>query len=541
MITSPRPTYTTPIMVFLIGMLGLLSGCNWVELLSVSDAGEQGNDISIARTISADGRYVVFDSTADNLVADDFNTQPDVFVHDTVNGTTARVSVDSDGNEAIDGGYIQTATISGDGRYIGFSSFAANLVAEDNNFANDVFIHDIQTRITSRVSVGPEGVEANDPSFGPSISNDGKYLAFTSAANNLVDGDTDPGYKQDIFVRDLISGVNSIVSVDSAGNQGNSRSFNSSISGDGRYIAFESLSNNLVLNDTNSYDDIFVHDRTTGTTTRVSVSSEGIQGNYGSNMPSISNDGRYVGFVSRASTLVTDDTNSWNDIFVHDRNTGETTRVSVDSDGGQSNGPTYVPSISADGRYVAFDSAATNLVPDDTNSAIDIFIHDRETGITRRVSTDAMGVESNGSSYRPSLSADGHYIIFDSQAGNLVSNDINGSTHFEVFIKAVPGLTVTSVTPDTLNINDTTSVEIKGTNFLSGAAPILDGAEFSNIVVVDENTITADVAVQAGASEGLQDLSVGLPGTGPGAMAGSIGACTDCVTYIEVNCGCGCP
>jgi hypothetical protein len=541
MFTSQTATNTTPLMVLLIGVFGLLSGCNWVALLSVNDAGEQGNDISIARSVSEDGRYVVFDSTADNLVADDFNTQPDVFVHDTVNGTTVRVSVDSDGNEAIDGGYIQTATISGDGRYIGFPSAAANLVADDQNFTDDVFIHDIQTRITTRVSVGPEGVEANDPSFGPSISNDGKYLAFTSAANNLVEGDTDPGYKRDIFVRDLISGVNSIVSVDSAGNQGNSRSFNSSISGDGRYIAFESLSNNLVLNDTNSYDDIFVHDRTTGTTTRVSVSSEGIQGNYGSNMPSISNDGRYVGFVSRASTLVTDDTNSWNDIFVHDRNTGETTRVSVDSDGGQSNGPTYVPSISADGRYVAFDSAATNLVPDDTNSAIDIFIHDRETGITRRVSTDAMGVESNGSSYRPSLSADGHYIIFDSQAGNLVSNDINGSTHFEVFIKAVPGLTVTSVTPDTLNINDTTSVEIKGTNFLSGAAPILDGAECSNIVVVDENTITADVAVQAGASEGLQDLSVGLPGTGPGAMAGSIGACTDCVTYIEVNCGCGCP
>ena len=223
-----------------------------------------------------------------------------------------------------------------------------------------------------------------------------------------------------------VPGDIALVSVDSSGVQGNRDSEYPSISADGRYIAFESEADNLVAGDTNGYSDIFVRDHNTGITTRVSVSSSGGQGSNASTSPSISGDGRYVAFVSRASNLVAGDTNGNSDIFVHDRNTGITTRVNVNSSGGQAIGVSYSPSISADGRYVAFYSIASNLVSGDTNGQMDIFVHDRDTGITTCVSVDSGGVLGNGSSYDPFISADGRYVVFDSSASNLVSGDTNG-------------------------------------------------------------------------------------------------------------------
>ena len=166
------------------------------------------------------------------------------------------------------------------------------------------------------------------------------------------------------------------VSVASDGAQGNGYSYHPSISADGRYVAFESYATNLVSGDTNGYIDVFVHDRQGGGTTRVSVTSDGAQGGTGSWNPSISADGRYVAFMSAASNLVSGDT-CCSDIFVHDRQSGQTTRVSVASDGAQGNNHSWYPSISADGRYVAFHSYASNLVSGDTNSAPDVFVHDR--------------------------------------------------------------------------------------------------------------------------------------------------------------------
>jgi archaellum component FlaF (FlaF/FlaG flagellin family) len=166
-------------------------------------------------------------------------------------------------------------------------------------------------------------------------------------------------------------------SVDSSGIQGNRNSGNPSISADGRYVAFDSAATNLVPGDTNGLVDVFVHDRQTGRTTRVSVDSKEIQGNNASWEPSISADGRYVAFDSAATNLVPGDTNYVVDVFVHDRQTGQTTRVSVDSNGIQANQESVgLVGISADGRYVAFDSYATNLVPGDTNDLVDVFVHD---------------------------------------------------------------------------------------------------------------------------------------------------------------------
>jgi Tol biopolymer transport system component len=218
------------------------------------------------------------------------------------------------------------------------------------------------------------------------------------------------------------------VSVSSSGEQGGHHSGHSSLSADGRYVAFDSLAWNLVTGDTNSYWDIFVHDGVTRETERVSVSSSGEQGSWDSYQPSISGDGRYVAFESHAPELVAGDTNGCRDVFVHDRVTRETVRVSVSSAGEQGNADSgsHGTPISADGRYVAFESLASNLVPGDTTGRQDIFTHDRVTGETVRVSVSSAGEQGNSDSYYPSISADGRYVALLSGAWNLVPGDTNG-------------------------------------------------------------------------------------------------------------------
>src|SRR5690554_6282023 len=191
------------------------------------------------------------------------------------------------------------------------------------------------------------------------------------------------------------------VSVASDGTESERESRNPAISADGRYVAFESSASNLVPGDTNGTLDVFVHDRVTGETTRVSVAFDGIEGEGHSRTPAISADGRYVAFESVATNLVPSYADGRYHVFVHDRVTGETTRVSDAFDGTQGNAHSGHPAISADGRYVAFDSRATNLVPDDTNNAADVFVHDRLTGETTRVSVLSGGAQSDGLSEHP--------------------------------------------------------------------------------------------------------------------------------------------
>jgi len=354
--------------------------------VSVASDGGQGNGSSFSSSISADERYVAFQSQASNLVGGDTNGAYDVFVHDRQTAQTTRASLASDGGQGNDdsGG----TSISADGRYVAFYSNASNLVPDDTNGTYDVFVHDQQTGETTRISVASNGGQGNSSSYWPSISDDGCSVVFNSWASNLVDGDTnnfcdadyDGQYDDnclDVFVHDRQTGKTTRVSVASNGSQSNDTSYQPSISADGCYVAFESSASNLVSGDTNGTTDVFVHNRQTGETTLVSISSDGGQGNGGSYLPSISADGRYVAFYSVTSNLVGGDTNGWADIFVHDRQTGETTRVSVASDGTQGNEGSYSPFISASGRYVAFGSGASNLIGSDTNNKIDIFVHDR--------------------------------------------------------------------------------------------------------------------------------------------------------------------
>jgi Tol biopolymer transport system component len=411
-----------------------LSHAGTVELVSVDSNGSLGNSNSRTASMSADGRYVAFSSWASNLVLDDTNGTRDIFVHDRVTGITERVSVDSYGNQA--NGRSYESRISADGRYVVFTSFASNLVPVFGTNSPEVYLHDRETGITERVCINSNGDPGNSWSINPSISADGRYVAFASSATNLVPNDTNGHY--DIFVHDMETGVTERVSVDSNGNQavneycGCMSTGYPSISADGRYVAFHSDASNLVPGSQNALLDVYVHDRVTGITELISYNLYGNQGNNVSKFPSISDDGRYVAFHSWARYLVDGDTNGVADIFVRDRETGNLERVSIDDFGNQANGHSYLPTINSDGRYVAFTSRATNLVPDDTNGAwgYDVFLYDRETGITERINVDSFGNQANSSSYYAyvetiSISADGRSIAFESGASNLVPNDIN--------------------------------------------------------------------------------------------------------------------
>jgi len=399
-------------------------------LASASSGGDQGDKASKRPAISGDGRYVAFDSNATTLVPDDTNGAGDIFVYDRETGKTARVSVASDGTQGK--GASPYPSISEDGRYVAFHSGDSSLVPGDTNGKTDVFVHDRQTGKTTRVSVSSDGAEGNAASKYPWLSG-GRYLAFESSASSLVPGDSNG--QIDIFVRDRQTAKTIRVSVASDGTESNGASRYPSISRDGRYVAFLSAASNLVPDDTNEVMDIFVHDRQTGKTTRASVTSDGTQADAGSSRGAISGDGRCVAFYCDAANLVRDDTNKTSDVFVYELETGKTTRVSVASDGTQGNGGSRRPKISGDSRYVVFWSLATNLVPGDTNGTNDIFVHDRETGRTIMVSVAGDGTQGNGKSGYPSISADGRWVAFQSGATNLVTGDENART--DVFVHQV--------------------------------------------------------------------------------------------------------
>jgi Tol biopolymer transport system component len=396
-----------------------------IERVSVNSAGTEGDDNSLwFLSMSPDGRFVAFMSNATNLVANDTNQWTDVFVRDRLLGTTERVSVDSAGNEGNVDAYYPS--ISADGRFVSFESRSSNLVTGDGNHESDIFVHDRSTGTTERVSVDSSGREAAGGSHFPAISADGRWIVFDSWAPNLVSGDTNS--KSDIFVHDRQGGTTLRASVDSSGNEGDGDSlYVSSISADGRFVAFQSAATNLVAGDTNGTIDIFVHDFQAGTTERVSVSTSGKEADSRSDWPSLSGDGRFVAFESDADNLVNGDTNLKRDVFVRDRQNGTTRRMSVDSAGVEADDWCVSPSISADGRYVVFDSMASNLDPGDTNPFRDVFVHDRFTKTTTIVSVDAAGVPPGGDSFGARISPDGRLVCFCGTSGGFVPGDNNGA------------------------------------------------------------------------------------------------------------------
>ena len=311
-----------------------------------------------------------------------------------------------------------------------FESVASNLVPGDTNGDPDAFVRDRQTGMTERVSVDSSGGQGNLGGGTPSISADGRFVSFTSASTNLVPDDTNGNI--DIFVHDRQTGATERVSVSSTGVQADHNAFESAISSDGRFVAFESQATTLVPEDSFLEQDIFVRDRLAGTTERVSDSSTGGEADDYSQAPALSSDGRFVTFESAASNVLPNDTNDTSDVFVRDRMSGTTELISIGVAGAPADSYSLFPAISSDGRYVAYTSNASNLVVGDTNGVEDVFLRDCMSASTERASVNSSGDQANSSSGHGPLatdvSGDGRFVVFESSATNLIADDTNGFT-----------------------------------------------------------------------------------------------------------------
>lgn len=417
---------------------------NRVSLHTNNSQGFHGGSGIYGLDLSANGRYVVFESEADTLVDGDNAGHVDVFLRDRDADndgiydepgavTTTRISKGVGGVEANgDSGVGVTGSfggnslsISADGRYIAFSSEASNLVANDTNGTVDVFVYDRVGGTTQRVSVASGGGQAGAVSDQPSISADGRYIAFRSFATNLIGAGNDTNNRSDIFVHDRIGNVTTRVSVATGNIQSDGHSFTPQISDsvDGRYVVFASDATNLVAADGNGFTDVFLHDRVTGVTTRVSIDTGGLDANGRSYNPSVSANGTAVVFASDASDLVAGDVNGKSDIFLYSG--GLTTLVDTDEFGNPSNGHSYRPAISHDGTHVAFETEAGNLLPGDVNGLRDIYVKVLATDEVRRVTFGYVGDESNGPSFWPAINSDGRHTAYASDANNLVNKDTN--------------------------------------------------------------------------------------------------------------------
>ncbi len=403
--------------------------------------------------------------------------------------TTEIVSIST--TRAKGNGQSLDAYVSANGRQVTYHSDATNLAPGDTNNVRDVFVHDRQTDTTTLVSATSAGVVGNGQSNDPAISKDGRYVTFRSQASNLVADDTN-GTAWDIFVKDLQTGTVDRISVSTAGVQANGASQNPLISADGRYVAFRSSASNLVTGDTNGQSDVFVRDRQTSTTTRVSVATGGTQVTGGvSDEPAISDDGRYVAFQSDAANVVAGDTNATTDIFRHDRQTNTTIRLSVSGAGVQSNGASGDATINGDGSRVAWKSVATNLVAGDTNGKEDIFVRRVATSETIRASLSDADAQVTSSSSDPSLSTDGTKVGFYSTATTLVAGDTNNRG--DVFIR---DLTANSTVRKSLTAAGAQVNEASSAPWLAGDGTSIAFASVGTNLVPEDTDATSDIYVR---------------------------------------------
>ena len=336
---------------------------------------------------------------------------------------TTRISVNSDGIQG--NGIASSPSISGDGRFVAFESTSSNLVAGDTNGASDVFVYDLQTGQVARVSVSSSGAQGNHGSGSPRISSNGRFIAYTSSASNLVAGDTNNN--GDVFVYDRATGQTTRISVDSSGNQANDSSFAPFISADGRFVSYSSIASNLTGGDTNGVSDVFVFDRLTSQATRVSVSSTGVQGNSFSYDSSVSADGRFVTFTSGSTNLIAGATYGAENVYLYDLQTRTITCVSTTPNGLPGNSNSHEAEVSADGRFVVYSSDASNLLGENTRGWGNIYLYDRVLSQTRILSRNVSFPAIYGAASAPTFSADGRYVTFSAIFPSLVAGPTNES------------------------------------------------------------------------------------------------------------------
>ena len=340
-----------------------------------------------------------------------------------------RSSVEASGTGEPNGASFEPS-LSEDGRFMAFTSAASNLVPGDDNSSSDVFVRDHQSGVTELISVNTSGGFANDFSERPDISPDGRYVVFASWASDLVAGDSIS--TPDVFLRDRQNGTTELISVDSNEIPGTIGSLGGSVSDSGRYVAFQSF--DQFENDTNSDWDIYLRDRTLGTTRLMSTDSSNTTAAGASFDPAVSGDGSTVVWWASSDNIVAGDSNGQPDVFW--RTTGLLIKllISQPNGGGQADGGSRSPDVSYNGSFVVFDSNATNLVTGDTNSESDVFrwdINQAPGDPLARISERGDGTEPNGRSLLARINDDGDKVLYVSRADNLLpvsagTGDTNG-------------------------------------------------------------------------------------------------------------------
>ena len=415
---------------------------------SVDTAGGDTDQPSTSAYISADGHWVAFSSLADDLVPGDTNGVDDVFLRDRAGRITYRCSYGSGGQAD---GPSEAPSVSADGRFVAFASSATNLVPGDTNGTDDIFVYDRNLGTVARVSVSSAGDEGNGSSYPPpwgrpSISPDGRYVAFCSQASNLVANDTNATW--DVFVHDrdfdhdgiydehVPGGIRTWrASVSSTGEEGHADSgtYGLWLSAYGRFVAFQSNAWNFIPNDLNG-SDIFVHNNINGATTLVSLDNNGAQAFGFHSLPSISADlslaadGRFVTWTSN-SPVTPEDQNGVDDIFLRDRTLNQTSMVSIGTGGIQADWGSSRSMVNASGSRIVFDSQASTFTPGDGTIAWDIFIRDPQAATTDLVSQP----QGMGDSIWPTIDASGEIIAFSSNSPVLVGGDANNLS--DVFVQ----------------------------------------------------------------------------------------------------------
>ena len=516
-IGNPRPwTATLAARVALVGILALASsGCVWIRWASRAVPGPGAIGVYGRVAVSADGRYVAFAADRDARLP---GAPPGVFRYDTLTDTLVAVSVATDGTPADD--WSGEPSISADGRYVAFSSDAENLVPGDGNLATDVFVRDVTAGVTVRVSVSSTGVEADEDSYAPSISADGTRVAFTSDSDALVA--TDTNLSSDVFVHDRSAGTTVIASVTSAGNPAEDGAWDGVISGNGRYVAFVTDSQ-FFSSDQNDDDDVYRRDLQTNQTARVSRPRAGNPVGGGGFGPAISDSGRFVAFTSWGTDLAAGDTNGVADVFVRDMTLTESEIASRADAGGLLGQPSGGATISGDGTRVGFLTTAAAHPSDGNGAVTDGYVRDRTAGRTRLVSTDTTGAQTGTPVTGLTLAAAGRYVAF-ATAGAYVGEDSNGLR--DVYLRFVDAPKITGITPAVAR-GTAATVTITGRGFAPDALVTAGaGITVSNVTRVGDGTITATVTVPAGAPVGAAGVTVKNPAPPGGPGFGADDTCT---------------
>jgi Tol biopolymer transport system component len=398
------------------------------RILSLRYDGTSTTENNNAPTISDNGRYVAYNTEDRYLLGPDKMACCQVIRYDRRTKVKEVVSVNRKGSPVRGGGNEPVMTA--DGNLVAFWSSSPRLVRDDPRDFRDVFVRDMTKGKTTLISRTPDGKPANGDSFMPSISADGTRIAYASAATNLASGDTNQVI--DVFLYDAKTGKTTLISRGLNGKSALGESLQPEISADGSHVVYSSSADNIVDGDHNGLDDVFSYDIAAKTTQIMSVAEDGTAANGGSFNPSVSGDGLFVTFWSFASNLAPNDKNEQGDVFVRTTDSPKITLVSHTPDGFSGDGESDDPTISTDGRTIAFQSAATDLDPADTNGFTDVYRYDLGTGQVVIVSTARDGSPANDSSFIPSLSSNGALIAFESVASNLVRGDTN--TMVDVFV-----------------------------------------------------------------------------------------------------------